>query len=149
MVAAVLSTDLLRLIPGSKVIFFEALHARTSVQYQLADKDKWCLLHANRWQHLKQAGAVLENILVSPPATVDDLTTKLDECSAETASEPEQVNALSILLSGLTCFIPIFTFIVLPLVFLLSGRGRSLVTSLYGYLCCFLPSLSVCQLCKP
>ena len=100
MVAAVLSTDLLRLIPGSKVVFFDALHAETNVQYQLADEDKWCLLHANRWQHLKHASAVLENILVSPPATADDLVTKLDEFSAETVSEPEQVNAFSMLLSG-------------------------------------------------
>ena len=109
MVAAVLSTDLLRLIPGSKVVFFEALHAQTNVQYQLADEDKWCLLHANRWQHLKHASAVLDDILASPPTTADDLRTRLDEYSTEfstgTASEPEQVNAVSSSLHRTTTFV--------------------------------------------
>ena len=93
MVAAVLTSDLLQLIPGSKSVFFEALHVQTNVQYQLADKDRWCLLHANRWQQLKQAGAVLENISQCPPATVDDLTAKLNEYDPDTVDSLDQVGA--------------------------------------------------------
>ena len=76
---------------------------QTNVQYQLADKDQWCLLHANRWQQLKQAGAVLENISQCPPATVDDLTGKLNEYDPDTVDSLDQVGAiLEALLAGVS-----------------------------------------------